>query len=212
MSYFDEVCDSLAEITKKKKEYFLYFRETGNFGWEKWLQIELANNLRNRGHDTEVEKPYPYDKTTNVPKPRANFLNCFIDVAFKKKNFTNNWVSAIELKVTRGVGGLKPVLGDLEKISSIKRSAWNIRSVIAVLVLSKGDRETKFVKILDGINAHENAVHRVHEFSIGEDSFNVVVIGWEVRLINNMSRESYKEWLSVVRRCYGRHNVSIVKS
>ena len=115
------------------------------------------------------------------------------------------------MKVTRNLGGLKHVLSDLEKISSIRTKRWNIRSVIGVLVYSQGGKETKYTRIVDDLSTLRSPGYRFSKFEMKDIGIGIILIGWEVEAVDNMTRESYKSCLKAIREKYKLNRVAIKK-
>lgn len=211
MSHFEKINNCVFRVLKKKKKSISKFIEMNNFGWEKWLQMEMAVALLSESHSIELEKIYRYDETTNKPEGKSGFKNCFIDLILKKKWAKGIHEAGVELKVTRNLGGLKHVLSDLEKIASIRIKKWNIRSVIGVLVYALGGRETKYSKILSDLRELKSPGYRFSEFDMEDIGIGVILIGWEVGAVDAMNRESYKNCLKLIRAKYKVNNVAINK-
>ncbi len=211
MSHFDKISECVVKVVKRKKRFIEKFAELNNFGWEKWLQMEMAVSLLTENHSIELEKMYRYDETTNKPLGKLGFTNCFIDLVLKIKRYKGIHEAGVELKVTRNLGGLKHVLADLEKISSIRTKKWNIRSVIGVLVYSCGGKETKYTRIVDDLSILKSPGYRFSKFEMKDIGIGIILIGWEVGSVDNMTREEYKYCLKAIREKFKSNRVAINK-
>ena len=211
MSHFDEIQSCVLGVIKRKKKHIRNFLEFNNFGWEKWLQMEMAVALLYKEHSIELEKRYRYDETTNRPVGKSGFKNCFVDLVLKKKWSKGEYLAGVELKVTRNLGGLKYVLSDLEKISSIRTKKWEIRTVAGVLVYSLVGKDTKYSKIVEELKGIGVAGYRFSKIEIKDINIGIILIGWERGVVDEMTRDSYKSCLKSIREKYKKNNVTVDK-
>ena len=59
MRQVDLIFDALKKLVKKRKKVFNTLYAQNRYGWEKWLQVELAFSLEDVGAP-EFEVPYAY--------------------------------------------------------------------------------------------------------------------------------------------------------
>jgi hypothetical protein len=187
MAKLEIVKSSLKKTIKKHKEKFQSFLD-GWYGWEKWLQVELAFELSKCG-EVYVESRYAYNQNKKLPIGKLKNKNAFIDLIFRKHNDSKGYYSAIELTVGRTQRELRKVLLDLMKIRAVKNSKWEFRSVFVVLVYDvKVDKNTKFVNLCRDIQEEFNA-----ETIVVED-FTFLMFGWESNnSIANMCNSGYSD-------------------
>lgn len=194
MTNLETIDDSLFEIFKKKKEYIDYFSQSGNFGWEKWLQYELALALNKESIGrSETEVPYPYDMGVKKPKSKDGNTNCFLDIRFKEKNFRNDVYTAIELKLTKGASGLRGVFSDLLKISAIKTKSWDLRGVVVILIYKRPTKTTKFNELIENL-IKAKGIKTLHE-QIKNSEYSVLRMAWGGGATSNWNRKPYRDWV-----------------
>lgn len=197
--HVETVCNELRKLAKERKKIFSVLHDQKRYGWEKWLQVELAFRLSAFG-DPEFEVMHKYNQLYRKPKSKANFSNPFIDLQFRADNHLKDKVTAIEIKVSETEKGLGPLLSDLIKIRAIGAAQWPFRSVIAVLAYGRdvARRETKFKRLLSDLPGE----------TIEGSGYNFFVIGWEKSQTKNMTHEAYNEWLGKVIGIYKTQGVS----
>ncbi|MBW1737837.1 MAG: hypothetical protein JRJ69_09855 [Deltaproteobacteria bacterium] len=106
-------------------------------GWEKWMQIEFAKfcNGNNNITDWCREERYKLDKRTS--KKRSV---CSIDFSLRQK-YKQTWI-ALELKQrNRASSCIKSMLKDVVKISKIKNSENDIRTIWCIGVHKSEDEK-----------------------------------------------------------------------
>jgi hypothetical protein len=178
-------------------------QEKARFGWEKWLQVELAGELEKIGEPL-FEVQHTYDLRMLKPKHKVRFDNYFVDIQFWHKDHLRKYVTAIELKLNSTQKGLRPALSDLIKIGATLNDKWRFRSVIAVLVFQESESETKYVRILRELEERYDAI--CNKKPCG--GYDYVVFGWQRSSTKNMTRENYREWLSGIEGVFKGENAA----
>ena len=174
-----------------------------HFGWEKWLQVELANKLRGLG-TPKFEARFPFDLTRENSVGRVKNTHAFIDIVFRKTGDRKEYDTAVELKMKSGERGLSAVLKDLTKIAAIKDDDWRFRSVVCVLVYgAKVERIGKYQK-LSAVLKKECGAQVVE---LGK--FNALVLGWNRARTPNMTPENFRKWFEKLQLLFSKHEVSI---
>lgn len=204
----EAVYKALKDISKKRKKVFELLGTQERFGWEKWLQVELASSLNALG-DPEFECVYKYDDRFKKSLSKASFEHAMIDLQFRAKNHLKDKITAIEIKVSETEKGLGPLLSDFRKIRAIGSSQWSFRSVIGILAHGKNDEKkaTKFSHL-----AEEILDNGGKSLEIG--NYQIIVFGWESEATENMSHESYKKWFRELEerfRAKGVHKKTALK-
>lgn len=193
--------ESLNKVLKQQKEKFNFFLEN-SYGWEKWFQIELAHELAKNG-ESYIETQLPYSKAKNLPIKNEGNSNAFIDIIFRKTNFTKDYYTAVEITVSKTKQGLRKALSDLLRLKAIKTKHWPFRSVYIILAYStEYQKESKFEKIIESIEK-EMIVKK-----ITAGSFTFLIFGWNSKgHQKNMTIESYRNWLSKIVKIYRHHGI-----
>ncbi len=203
-SQIKTIAKALRDITKtahgKKALAMLY--QHGRYGWEKWLQVELALKLADFG-DPAFEQVFPLDMAKKRTAARQANQNLFVDLVFRKSDHLKGYLTAIEIKINESEKGLKPVLADLFKIGLVKRKDWPFRCVASVLIFNKSETETKYVKILEVLREK----FELEEFSA--NGYDFLIIGWEVGRTSNMTRSKYQDWYRKVDKIYRQKDVRL---
>lgn len=199
MSNFKTIDKCLFDLFKKKKNYIDYLSKSKDFGWEKWLQYELAFALNDESiGSSETEVKYPYDMGVKKPKAKDGNINCFIDICFKEKFFKRDAYTAIELKLTHSASGLRGVFSDLLKISAIKNTSWNLRGVTVILIYKKPKSNTKFNQMIDHLCNKGNGINEKYKIAnsqINNSEYNALRISWGGGKTSNWNREPYRKWV-----------------
>lgn len=94
-------------------------------GWEKWLQVEFAAFIQGRPDVAEWCREFRYGLDRRVSKSRST---CSVDFSIRQKN-KQSWI-AVEMKQIKSPAScIKYMVKDVGKISKIKTSEDDIRSV-----------------------------------------------------------------------------------
>lgn len=202
--HIETVCQELTTLMKDRRYVLSMLHAQGRYGWEKWLQVELAYRLSALGAP-EFEVMYKYDQRVSKPKGKAKFSYPFIDLQFRAKSHLKDRFTAIEIKVSETEKGLGSLLSDFMKIRAIGSGKWRFRSVIGILAYGrdKGSKNTKFKDLLSALQEKGGAGKLVE----GAD-YNFFVIGWEKGLTENMTHEAYNEWFKKLRATYKEKGVT----
>lgn len=174
------------------------------YGWEKWFQVELVDQLQETGR-AFVEEQFNLDKKKKLPLGKVKNSNAFVDIVYRHAGDLKEPYTAIEITLARTEQGLRKVLADFIKVRAIKNSEWSWRSVFAVFIFKKGGGKTdsKFARILEAIRDKNG----VKKFTVGE--FDFLVFGWEPE--NNktklMTYSEYNYWLKNLIQLYNAEGV-----
>ena len=201
MANLDIIKKSLKKTLNRHKDKFENFFD-GWSGWEKWLQVELAYELNNHGVAT-VEKQYGYHKGKRLPIGKLGNTNAFIDIVFRKKKDSTDYLTAIELTVGETQKSLRKVFSDLLKINALKQKEWDFRSVFVVLAFkNRNGRNTKFVELYNAIQ------YKFDIAPIDFGCFTFLVFGWEPPALKcNMNGANYGEWIESLVEIYKAHHI-----
>jgi hypothetical protein len=121
-------------------------------GWERWLQIEFAKFCCDYEAISEWDREERYKLDRRISKIKSQ---CSIDFTLRQKH-KHSWV-ALELKQINSASQcIKSMLGDVIKLSKIRRSQDDIRTIWCVGV-HKNKTEIK----MQGIIAKYEAEHRM---------------------------------------------------
>lgn len=207
MTQIDTVYNAIETLIKKRKKVFSTLDAQKRFGWEKWLQVELAFALQSEG-DPEFEARYPYDHTMFKTLKKIGNEHGFIDLRFRKKNFQKKWVSAVELKVNKTERGLRGVLSDIIKIRAFVKSKWDFRSITVVLAHGESNKQDgKFKRLKNKLIA--NGAREILKPDLG---FQFILIGWEESLVKNMTRDSFKAWAKEIEEIFNSEGIRAKKA
>ena len=111
--------------------------EQGISGWEKWMQIEFAKYCNERENVAQWcrEEKYKLDRRTSR---RRN--TCSIDFSLRQKH-KQTWV-ALELKQKKRASTcIKSMLKDVVKVTKIRNSEYDIRTVWCLGVHKSADEK-----------------------------------------------------------------------
>ncbi len=206
MSQVDIISESLKALAKKKKKVIKTLCDQERYGWEKWLQVELAFALHAQGKP-EFECPFTYDLRRQKPKSKEGREIGFLDIRFRANNYLKDYLTAIEIKVNSTEKGLRSVLADLIKVAAMRDDEWIYRCVTVVFVHGiHGDRSGKFKALKAALKDESNGIS-ANVFPIAETKLEAVVIGWETGARKNMTRNAYSEWVEKVRGIYQKSGV-----
>ncbi|CDG89380.1 hypothetical protein [Xenorhabdus bovienii] len=119
------------EICKK-----FHIIDEGNItGWETWLQVEFSYMLSKTDHEWWREYSFKYDNRKNK---EGNYLKP--DFLLRKKGWTTETYLAVEFKQNISpVSCVKNMISDLDKVSKIRKSEIELRSIWAVGVTKNVD-------------------------------------------------------------------------
>lgn len=192
----EAVFEALRTLSKKRKKVFELLGSQQRFGWEKWLQVELALSLSELG-EPEFECVHKYDNRHKKPLVKATYDHAMIDLQFRAKNHLKDRITAIEIKVCETEKGLGPILSDLRRIRALKASQWSFRSVIGILAYSDNDerKATKFTHLAKEILDNGGK-------SLNVGGYRIMVFGWESDNTEGMNQRSYKKWFSTLEKCF----------
>ena len=200
------ISKELCRIAKEKRTQRILdmLHDSDHFGWEKWLQVELATRLQKKS-DIYFEDRNRLDLRKKKPYARRKNFNAFIDLVFREKGDLNGVFTAVELKLKRSEQGLRAVLGDLTKIKDLTRKNWPFRSVVCVLVhgATTDKKNSKYRKLSDELVRSSLAQRfRMREFT-------ALVIGWNQNLTQNMTAENYGHWFKHVSELFRKYDVRV---
>lgn len=200
------ISDSLTTLARKK-EVFETLCASEYYGWEKWLQVELAVALHKQG-TPEFEYRFEYDEQMPKPKSKKDRKTGLIDIKFTPKNFQQEWFTAIEIKINSTEKGLRSVLSDLIKLGAMKSEKWKFRCVTAVFVHdNRGMNNGKFKELKLALQQSGRNGVSARVVPIKHTSFEAIVFGWETGAIKKMKRDGYLEWLKKVKRIYAKYGI-----
>ena len=199
------VASALKRSLKRQNNILEILNEQNRFGWEKWLQVELAFEL-SKSNTPRFEVSYPYSQAKRRPHSKMAFSHYHIDLEFRAHNHLKDYVSAVEIKLDPTQKGLRKTLTDLRRIRATKTKSWMFRSVVIIFIYGKSDsRETKYNRL---INDLQNDFKAICDSQAG---YKYVVFGWEQSLRKNMTFENYKAWLNDIEEAF-RNHVKTVKT
>jgi hypothetical protein len=203
-SQIEAISTALKTIVKRRRKVLQALREQDRFGWEKWLQVELAYELASFGKP-EFEVAHTYNHTRLKPKNKKDNDQAFIDLRFRRANHLKEKFTAIEIKVNETEKGFGPLLSDFIKIDALKD--WQFRSVVAILAHGNlKESNTKFTRLREELLEKKFAQEPIHAKKAGV-GFEFIVVGWERGLTKNMTHQSYSDWLQNLLTLCKKHDV-----
>ena len=205
MAQADFIFEALKTLTKKRKAVFETLYEQQRYGWEKWLQVELAFALKDSGVP-EFEVAYDYDQHRLKPLGKKNFKKGFLDIQFRANGHLLDHPTAIEIKVNNTEKGFRGVLSDLIKIGAVRdlNGDWKFRCVTVIFIHGNyGSKIGKFKLIKDKLI--EEKLARVH--CTGNPGYEMIILGWEKNHTANMTRDNYLKWVAKVAKIYSEFGV-----
>lgn len=182
----------LNEFFKKKKEIFNIKIENDYCGFEKWLQLELANHLlseklfENRLKIT-LEKSYCLDgKMTCKQK---NFVDLSFTEAKKTKSSTD-----IEIKISNKPSvAICGLIKDLNGIRKITKTSWEQRAIVGIaLYQNKYEKNVKYKKFIDSVKNGDSDFFFIN--TIKGTNYEYMISAWKSSKVKDMG-ESRKDYI-----------------
>ncbi len=173
-------------------------------GYEKWLQHELAYAMCQAEHDVVMEDGIK----TNAVKTTKRRMS--VDMAIRLKNETKDLFRAIELKVASGqTSALNRSLSDLVKLTKVKGSAWEYRSVTAMAVVNT-NTEGAYLEFWKALKKSGKSNWAFEEMPIGIKGSAIYWLHWETSP-GEVNHDGYKKFVKFVREAAVEHKFTTIE-
>ena len=200
---YDEVRSVLRSAPIRKRLKWLIGNDFT--GYEKWLQHELTYAMCQAGHDVVMEDGIK----TNAVKTIKKRMAC--DMAIRLKNETKDVFRAIELKVARGqTSALNRSLNDLVKLTKVKSSAWEYRSVTAMAVVNT-KAEGSYTEFWKALKKNDKSHWFFEEMPIGIKGTAIYWFQWTTSP-GKVNHNEYKKFVQFVRDTAVEHKFITVEN
>ena len=159
-------------------------------GWEKWLQVRLAEYLCD-SYLVSLETRLTRHQQKSIKGSARNHF----DLMLRPHN-KQNYHIGVELKVDKTPGAaIKGGLTDLRGFYELKLSEWNawkFRGLFSV-ALYKGSRKSPYETIVEEIQKTDQGRGIVKPLGQSLGDWKLAVFGWEAK-ISNAKKENFDPW------------------